>query len=280
MLYLVGTPIGNLGDISPRAVEILSSADIIACEDTRRTGLLLQSLGITGRLFSYHEHNKAARGPVLIGKMKEGQTVCLVSDAGMPSISDPGEDLVKLCIEEGIDVSVVPGPVACITALVLSGLDTRHYHFEGFLPSENGPRKKRLEALKKIRETIIIYEAPHRLNKLIEELVRTGFGGCRAAFCRELTKKYEQVLRFTVEEAEEYFRNTPPKGEFVICLEPVTEGEGAAELSEEDIDKMAKDLIESGLSTKEASSKIAEMTGLNRKELYNRIAKSHLKSRD
>ena len=280
MLYLVGTPIGNLGDISQRAVEVLGSADIIACEDTRRTGLLLQSLGITGRLFSYHEHNKAAKGPVLIGKMKEGQTVCLVSDAGMPSISDPGEDLVKLCIEEGIDVSAVPGPVACITALVLSGLDTRHYHFEGFLPSENGPRKKRLEALRQVRETIIIYEAPHRLNKLIEELIRTGFGGSRAAFCRELTKKYEQVLRFTVEEAAEYFGNTPPKGEFVICLEPVTEGEGAAELSGEDIDKMARDLIDSGLSTKEASSRIAELTGLNRKDLYNRIAKSHLKSRD
>ena len=280
MLYLVGTPIGNMGDISSRAVEVLGSADIIACEDTRRTGLLLQSLGITGKLFSYHEHNKAAKGPVLIGKMREGAVVCLVSDAGMPSISDPGEDLVKLCIAEGIEVSAVPGPVACITALVLSGLDTRHYHFEGFLPSENSPRKKRLEALKAIDETIIIYEAPHRLCRLIDELTAAGFGKSRAAFCRELTKKYEQVLRMTVEEAREYYAITPPKGEFVICLEPVTIAGDDKKYSEDDIDNMAKDLINSGLSTKEASSKIAEITGLNRKELYDRIVKSHLKSRD
>ena len=277
MLYLVGTPIGNLGDISSRAIEVLGSADLIACEDTRRTGLLLQSLGITGKLFSYHEHNKAAKGPVLINMMKEGAAVCLVSDAGMPSISDPGEDLVKLCIEEGVEVSVVPGPAACITALVLSGLDTRHYHFEGFLPSEKGPRRKRLEAISHIDETIILYEAPHRLMKLIDELIETGFGKSRAAFCRELTKKYEEVLRLTVEEGKKHFEEIPPKGEFVVCLEPLGVTCETVSYTDEDIDRMARELAGTGLSTKQIAAEIADRTGRNKKELYDRIVKSHLK---
>ena len=267
MLYLVGTPIGNMGDLSPRAVEVLSSADLIACEDTRRTGLLLQSAGIENKLFSYHEHNKAAKGPVLISRMKNGETVCLVSDAGMPSISDPGEDLVRLCIEEGIEVSAVPGPVAAITALVLSGLDTRHYHYEGFLPSENKPRRERLEELADIRETIVIYEAPHRLSKLISELIDSGFGDSKAAFCRELTKKYEQVLRFTVREAKEYFDQTPPKGEFVICLEPAP----VKEKTDIDIDKLISEYLASGMPTKEIASRISSISGISKKELYNRI---------
>ena len=269
MLYLVGTPIGNMGDISPRAVEVLASADLIACEDTRRTGILLKHLGITNRLFAYHEHNKAAKGPVLISRLKQGETICLVSDAGMPSISDPGEDLVKLCIEEGVEVSTVPGPVAAITALVLSGLDTRRYHYEGFLPSENSERKKRLEALKDINETIIIYEAPHRLTKLIDELISFGFGSSRAAFCRELTKKYEQVIRLTVSEAKEYFDKTEPKGEFVVCLEPAPQEEE----EEVDIDALIGRFLDEGLSTKETAAKIADMTGISKKDVYNRVIK-------
>ncbi len=267
MLYLVGTPIGNLGDMSPRAVEVLSDADLIACEDTRRTGLLLQSLGVENKLFSYHEHNKAAKGPVLVSRMKNGENICLVSDAGMPSISDPGEDLVKLCIEEGVEVSVVPGPVAAISALVLSGLDTRRYHFEGFLPSENKPRRERLEELAKIRETMIIYEAPHRLNKLISELIEYGFGDSNAAFCRELTKKYEQVIRLTVSEAQDYFETTPPKGEFVICLSPAPENPE----EDVDVDALIDKLLDEGLSTKEIAARIAELTGRSKKELYNYI---------
>ena len=269
MLYLVGTPIGNMGDISPRAVEVLASADLIACEDTRRTGILLKHLGITNKLFAYHEHNKAAKGPVLISRLKQGETICLVSDAGMPSISDPGEDLVKLCIEEGVEVSTVPGPVAAITALVLSGLDTRRYHYEGFLPSENSERKKRLEALKDINETIIIYEAPHRLTKLIDELISFGFGSSRAAFCRELTKKYEQVIRLTVSEAKEYFDKTEPKGEFVVCLEPAPQEEE----EEVDIDALIGRFLDEGLSTKETAAKIADMTGISKKDVYNRVIK-------
>ena len=270
MLYLVGTPIGNMGDFSSRAQEVLSSVDVIACEDTRRTGLLLQQFGIENKLFAYHEHNKSAKGPVLVDMMKKGLDVALVSDAGMPSINDPGEDLVKLCIENELDVTAVPGPVAAITALVLSGLDTTKFHYEGFLPSEGGPRRKRLEALKSIPETIIIYEAPHRLLKLIGELQKNGFGGCKAAFCRELTKKYEEVLRLTVDEANEHFTDTPPKGEFVICLEPVPQGKGE-EMSQEDLDDMIRRLSEEGMSTKDIAKEAALVTGRNKKEMYSYI---------
>ena len=256
-----------MGDISPRAVEVLSSADLIACEDTRRTGLLLQAIGVENKLFSYHEHNKAAKGPILVERMKNGENICLVSDAGMPSISDPGEDLVKLCIAEGVDVSVVPGPVAAISALVLSGLDTRRYHYEGFLPSESKPRKERLAELAKIRETIIIYEAPHRLTKLISELQGAGFGSSKAAFCRELTKKYEQVIRLTIDEAAAYFEETPPKGEFVICLEPQPEQAPA----EVDVDELISRFEAEGLPTKEIAARVAELTGRSKKEIYNYI---------
>lgn len=271
MLYLVGTPIGNLGDMSPRAKEVLSSSDVIACEDTRRTGLLLSQMGISGKLFSYHEHNKAAKGPVLIRMMKEGLTVSLVSDAGMPSISDPGQDLVRLCIDEGVDVSVVPGPVAAISALVLSGLDTRYYHFEGFLPSENKPRRQRLDRLKDYRETIVIYEAPHRLNKLIDELIASGFGDNMCAFCRELTKKYEQVIRLSLNEAKTYFTQTPPKGEFVLCLQPLTETEGDGTC---DVDGLIAQLAGDGMSTKEIASEVSSRTGINKKDIYDHIVKS------
>lgn len=267
MLYLVGTPIGNMGDISPRAVEILSQVDIIACEDTRRTGLLLQHVGVENKLFSYHEHNKAAKGPVLVERMKEGLNVALVSDAGMPSINDPGEDLVKLCIENDLDITVIPGPVAAITALVMSGLDTSTFHYEGFLPSEGKPRKERINAIKAIDETIILYEAPHRLNKLVKELSENGFGNCKAAFCRELTKKYEQVVRMTIDEAVKYYEETPPKGEFVICLEPL--GEAKEEQNADiDIDSMIRSLSDEGKSTKEIASIISGQTGRRKKEIY------------
>ena len=269
MLYLVGTPIGNLGDMSPRAKEILSSADIIACEDTRRTGLLLSEFGITGHLVSYHEHNKASKGNVLLNELISGKTVAQVSDAGMPSVSDPGEDLVKLCIENGIEVSVIPGPVAGITALVMSGLDTRYYHFEGFLPSESKPRKERLNILKSYRETIILYEAPHRLNKLIDELIDSGFGDCKAAFCREMTKKYEEVIRLTINEAKTYFEENNPRGEFVVCLENQTET--VEELSEESVDSLIFKLNEEGKSKKDISRIVSDKTGKNKKEIYDYI---------
>ncbi len=271
MLYLVGTPIGNMGDFSERAQEILSSSDVIACEDTRRTGILLQNFGIEGKLFSYHEHNKAAKGPVLINMMKEGMTVSLVSDAGMPSINDPGEDLVKLAIENDIEISVVPGPVAAITALVMSGLSTKTFHYEGFLPSESSPRKARLSEITKIDETLIIYEAPHRLKKLVSELQKAGFGSSRAAFCRELTKKYEEVLRMTIDEAVAYYDENEPRGEYVICLEPLKQENDDLITDEKDIDNLIRKLDSEGMSTKEISKTVAELTGRNKKEIYSYI---------
>ena len=186
MLYLVGTPIGNMGDITSRAVEILSEVDYIACEDTRVTGILLKNLEIEGkRLISYHEHNKASKGQEIVELLKQGFNVAQVSDAGMPAVSDPGEDLVKLCIEEDVEFTVVPGPVAAITALVMSGLSTRYYHFEGFLPNSGGDRKKRLKKLNEYEETIVLYEAPHRLKKLVAELKAEGFGSSKVSVCRE-----------------------------------------------------------------------------------------------
>lgn len=269
MLYLVGTPIGNMGDISSRAIEILSSVDYIACEDTRVTGILLKNLGIEDRkLISYHEHNKASKGQELVALLKQGFNVAQVSDAGMPAISDPGEDLVKLCIEEGVEFSVVPGPVAAITALVLSGFSTRYYHYEGFLPNSGSERKKRLKKLPEYDETIVLYEAPHRLKKLVSELKDEGFGDSRAAFCRELTKKYEEVLRMTIDEAVAYYEVTEPRGEYVVCLEPALKT--APVFDDEYIDSEIRRLREQGKSVKEIAQILSDDTGFNKKEMYSR----------
>lgn len=276
MLYLVGTPIGNMGDISSRAVEILSSVDYIACEDTRVTGILLKNLGIEEhKLISYHEHNKASKGQELVDLLKQGFNVAQVSDAGMPAISDPGEDLVKLCIEQDVEFTVVPGPVAAITALVLSGISTRRYHYEGFLPNSGSERRKRLKELPKYDETIVLYEAPHRLRKLVSELKEEGFGPSRAAFCRELTKKYEEVLRMTIDEAEAYYEQTEPRGEYVVCLEPAVKA--APVFDDEYIDSEIRRLREAGMSVKEIAKVLSDATGFNKKEMYSR-AVSLLKS--
>ncbi len=273
MLYLVGTPIGNLKDISERALEALEAADVIACEDTRVTGLLLQALEITGkRLISYHEHNKAASGEGIIKLLEEGLNVVQVSDAGMPAISDPGTDLVRLAIDRGIEVSVIPGPSAVTAALAISGLDTRYFHFEGFLPSEGGDRKKRIKALADIHETIVMYEAPHRIRKLFDELSEAGFGSCRAAVCRELTKKYEQAIRMTVDEMRGYYEKTEPKGEFCICLEPLPVKESGASGMVE-ADRMIELLCSKGMSTKDVAAAVSELTGMNKKEAYNAAMK-------
>ena len=270
MLYLVGTPIGNMGDISSRAREILSSVDYIACEDTRVTGILLKNLGIEDRrLISYHEHNKASKGPDIISLLKQGFDVAQVSDAGMPAVSDPGEDLVKLCIEENVDFTVVPGPVAAVTALVMSGLSTRYYHFEGFLPNSGSDRKKRIAALKDYQETIVLYEAPHRIKKLIDELMEAGFNDSRISLCRELTKKYEEVLRMSVSEAKTYFENNEPRGEYVVCLEPLKKEK--TQVSEEFIASEVKRLRESGMPVKRIASELSRITGESKKDMYSLV---------
>ena len=266
MLYLVGTPIGNLDDMSPRACEVLRSVDVIACEDTRVTGILLSQLGITGkRLIAYHEHNKAASGNGIIDLLKSGLNVAEVSDAGMPAISDPGADLVLLAVQNGIEVSVIPGPSAVTAALSISGLDTRYFHFEGFLPSDGSNRRACLKALSSIGETIVIYEAPHRLRKLLDELVEEGFGSCRIAVCRELTKKYEEVLRLTVDGCRSYYSENEPRGEFCICLEPKPQ---EAVTASGDANKLIVLLKEKGMSSKDIASVVSEYTGMNKKEAY------------
>ncbi|MBO4651153.1 MAG: 16S rRNA (cytidine(1402)-2'-O)-methyltransferase [Clostridiales bacterium] len=271
MLYLVGTPIGNMQDLSPRAVEVLSSVDLVACEDTRRTGLLLSHFGISAKLMSYHEHNKASAGSKIIARLKEGQQIALVSDAGMPSISDPGEDLVKLCIEEGIDVTTVPGPVAGISALVLSGMDTRHYYFEGFLPVETKDRKERISVVSETQVTTILYEAPHRLLKTLNDLSSAGMSERRISACRELTKKYEEVVRGTVSEVIEHFNEVPPKGEFVLVLEGKPKNETKTELSPEERKNRILNLESQGLSTKEIAKTLSLEWGESKKALYSEV---------
>ncbi|MCR5274065.1 MAG: 16S rRNA (cytidine(1402)-2'-O)-methyltransferase [Clostridiales bacterium] len=271
MLYLVGTPIGNMQDLSPRAIEVLSHVDLVACEDTRRTGLLLSHFGISAKLMSYHEHNKAAAGSKIIARLKEGAEIALVSDAGMPSISDPGEDLVKLCIEEGVDVTAIPGPVAGITALVLSGMDTRHYYFEGFLPVETKERKERLAVVSETSVTTILYEAPHRLLKTLSDLEQAGMGERRIAACRELTKKYEEVIRGTVKEVTAHFEEVPPKGEFVLILEGASKNDAKPKLSPEERRNVILDLESKGLSTKDIAKTLALEWGESKKALYDEV---------
>jgi len=270
LLYLVGTPIGNTGDMSPRACEILANADIVACEDTRVTGLLLKDLGINAKkLFSYHEHNKAAAGPKLIEELAGGASVALVSDAGMPAISDPGQDLVKLAIEAGIEVTAVPGPIAAATALVLSGLPTTIWHFEGFFPSSGSARNERLERIKTLDGIIVIYEAPHRLLKLLSELESAGLADRRLAACRELTKKYEEVVRGTVTEVRAHFETTAPKGEFVLCLEGSAGGRSAA--ASGDWTELAAFLKSSGMKVKDISKAVSIAYGLPKNEVYDSL---------
>jgi 16S rRNA (cytidine1402-2'-O)-methyltransferase len=216
VLYLVGTPIGNLEDISYRSVRILREADLVACEDTRHTGLLLKHYGISARLDSYHDFNKEKKGPALIQWLLSGRSVAVVTDAGTPGISDPAFNLVRDAAERGIPVVPVPGACAAIAALTVSGLPTDRFLFEGFLPAKKG-RASRLEALASETRTLVFYESPHRLLRTLEDLKRT-LGNRRAAVCRELTKKFEEVLRGTLEELTTAFSNRAVQGEFVLVV--------------------------------------------------------------
>ena len=218
MLYVVATPIGNLGDISPRALEVLENCDLIAAEDTRHTQKLLSHFDIKKTLVSYYEHNKVARGPLLIEKLHSGENIALVSDAGTPGISDPGADLIKAATDEGLEVSMIPGPVAGIMALVLSGLPTDKFVFEGFIGTDNKKKQEFADMIIEETRTVIIYEAPHRLLKTLEFL-QHHIGDRRVAVCRELTKTHEEVLRGTATEHISHFTQIEPRGEFVLVIE-------------------------------------------------------------
>ena len=268
-LYLCATPIGNLGDISKRCLEILESVDLIAAEDTRRTLQLLNHFGITKALTSYHEHNKKAKGDYIISLLLEGKNVAQVSDAGTPAISDPGEDLVKLAIENGIEVTSVPGPVAGITALILSGLPAARYAFEGFLSTNKRNRYEHLESVRNDTHTLIFYEAPHKLLTTLNDM-RDVFGGeRRIALARELTKLHEEIIRTTINGAIEHYAEKSPRGEYVLVIE------GATETSEEEcfwqdmsITEHVDKYIADGMAQKDAIKAAAQDRGVPKRDIY------------
>lgn len=262
-LYICPTPIGNLEDITLRTLRILREVDIIACEDTRHSLRLLNHYEIKKPLTSYHEHNIREKGPELVQKLIEGNNIAIITDAGMPGISDPGQDLIKLAIEEDIEVVALPGPTASITALVVSGLNTDKFVFEGFLPSKKKDRVKALEALADEKRTIIFYESPHRVISSMEDMVEI-LGNRKIAVCRELTKHYEEILRGSFETALERFNQSEIKGEFVIIVEGNTEVEKIDVNIQEELIKH----LENGLTKKEAIRKVAEERKIPKNIVY------------
>ena len=267
MLYLVPTPIGNLGDISDRCRRTLEEADFIAAEDTRVSLKLLNHMGIKKSLVSYYEHNKAFKGEKIVERILAGETCALVSDAGSPAISDPGEDLVKLCHEAGIVVCAIPGPCAAITALSISGQATGRFCFEGFLSTAKKSRREHLESLQKERRTMIFYEAPHKLLGTLEDMAE-HFGADRGiSLCRELTKLHEEVVKTTLGEAIEKYTENPPKGEFVLIVAGAPEEEKEV-ASETDAAARVAQLMEQGLSRKDAVKQTAKELDLPKNVVY------------
>ncbi len=267
MLYLVPTPIGNLGDISQRCRETLEQADFIAAEDTRVSLKLLNHLGIKKSLVSYYEHNKAFKGDQIVERILNGETCALVSDAGSPAISDPGEDLVKQCAAAGIVVCAIPGPCAAITALSISGQSSGRFCFEGFLSTAKKSRREHLDSLRKEQRTMIFYEAPHKLLNTLEDMSQV-FGADRPiSLCRELTKLHEEVVRTTLGEAVEKYTQNPPKGEFVLVLAGA-QPEVKESATAEDAASRVKQLMEEGLSRKDAIKQTAKELDLPKNVVY------------
>ena len=267
MLYLVPTPIGNLGDISERCRRTLEEADFIAAEDTRVSLKLLNYLGIKKSLVSYYEHNKAFKGNVILDRILAGETCALVSDAGSPAISDPGEDLVRLCAEHGITVTAIPGPCAVITALSISGLPTGRFCFEGFLSTAKRSRKEHLASLVGETRTMIFYEAPHKLVSTLEDLAETFGSDRKISLCRELTKLHEEVVRTTLGEAIAKYTENGPKGEFVLVVDGAAPVEKEVPTAE-DAGEMVKRLMTEGLSRKDAIKQTAKALDLPKNVVY------------
>ena len=272
-LYLVATPIGNLSDMSQRALEVLNSVDFVAAEDTRNTLKLFNKFDIKKPMVSYFEHNKRERGEYIVSRIEAGEDCALVTDAGTPAISDPGEDIVKLCAEKGIDVVPIPGPCAFVQALIVSGLDTGRFSFEGFLSVNKPQRKKHLEEIQNQTQTLIFYEAPHKLKKTLADLLE-GLGDRKITLCRELTKMYEQVIRTTISEAIVYFEETIPKGEFVLVVEGYKPEAEEKELSQDEILDMVKVLVDGGMSKKDAIKEVSVKVNLPKREVYQMVVES------
>ncbi|MBQ6897609.1 MAG: 16S rRNA (cytidine(1402)-2'-O)-methyltransferase [Clostridia bacterium] len=269
-LYVVGTPIGNLGDLSPRAVETLRTVDFIAAEDTRVSIKLLNYFDIKNRLIAYHEHNRAEKGPSIVERILAGESCALVTDAGMPAISDPGQDLVRLCHESGIKVNTVPGPSAIITALALSGLEVSRFTFEGFLTGNKPKRREHLEEIKTERKTMVFYEAPHKLAATLHDL-HTALGDRRIALVKELTKIHESIEFGSLSKLDGKYDGVKLKGEYVIIIEAKTEAEIASETEEADPVELAKAYIAEGLSINEAAKKTAKETNTKKSEIYRQL---------
>lgn len=265
LLYLVSTPIGNMQEVSPRTLEVLSSVDLIACEDTRVTGKLLQILGISKNLVSIREHNEVSMSQEIVKKILSGTKVAYMSDAGYPCISDPGSKLVKICLQNDINVTTISGPNAALNALCASGLCENHFYFHGFLSAKESERLEELKNLISRKETLIFYEAPHRIMKTLESLFNV-FGNRRACIARELTKKHEEFIRMPLEEMLKLDPETL-KGEMVIVVEG-SSGEEQPVLGDVDIMNMVKTFVESGMSTKDAIKKVSEITQVNKNYIY------------
>lgn len=276
-LYLCATPIGNLGDMTPRVRETLEQVDLIAAEDTRNSIKLLNHFDIKTPMTSYHEYNKVEKARTLIEKLFRGEDVALITDAGTPAISDPGEVLVAMCQEAGIHVTSLPGPAACITALTLSGLSTRRFCFEGFLPSEKKEKKMVLEDLQKESRTIIIYEAPHHLKGTLDDLY-AALGERKITLCRELTKKFEEVFPTTLANAVKYYEKDAPRGEYVLVIEGKSLYDRKKEqqkdwqsISVEDHMKVYED---QGMDHKDAMKQVAKDRGISKRDVYNYLLKT------
>ena len=265
LLYLVSTPIGNMQEVSPRTMEVLSSVDLIACEDTRVTGKLLQILGISKNLVSIREHNEVSASQEIVKKILSGTKVAYMSDAGYPCISDPGAKLVKICLENEINVTTISGPNAALNALCASGLCENHFYFHGFLSAKESERLEELRNLVSRKETLIFYEAPHRISKTLQSLFDI-FGNRKACIARELTKKHEEFIRLPLEEMLKLEPETL-KGEMVIVVEG-SNGEEQPIIGDNDIVNMVKTFVESGMSTKDAIKKVSEMTQVNKNHIY------------
>lgn len=270
-VYLVPTPIGNLGDITLRALEVLKSVDLIAAEDTRQSLKLLNHFGIKKSLISYHKHNEQGKSENLIERVKQGESVAVITDAGTPGISDPGSVIVEKCIEEGIEFEVLPGATAFTTALIYSGLDTTKFMFKGFFPRENKERKELINDIKDRMETIILYESPYRIVETLS-LLREMIGNRKIAICRELTKLHEEIYRGTLEEGIAYFQEKQPKGEFVLVLQGKTleeiNNEKIAKWEDMSIEDHILSLVNEGINKKDAIKQVSKERGLPKSDVY------------
>lgn len=277
-LYLVATPIGNLEDMTYRAVRILNEVDLIGAEDTRNTRKLLSHYDIHTVLTSYHEHNKFIKGPELIAKLQEGANIAIVSDAGLPGIADPGTHLVQLAIEQGINVTPIPGANAALSALICSGIDTVKFTFIGFLPKTNKKRRELLETIKKREETLIFYETPYHLKDMLEELILVFGANRQVATCRELTKKFEEFTRGTLAQVRDYFQENEPRGEFVVIVSGIDKTQINDKEEQNNLSPVeyVQNLLNQGINKKEAMRQAARALNMSRRDIYQELLKQEI----